>query len=209
MQNPNELVDDPPVRGTRLLYDVYERCNVAVLEPAGYWDPKEDPKWKATMQEELTMIDKNQTWKHVKRYEHKRVIGVKWVFRTKLNADGSINKHKARLVVKGYAQIFGVDFFNKFAPVARQDTIRMLLAIAAQRGWKICHLDVKSTFLNGFLEEEIYVEQPEGFVVKGHEDKFYILKKALYGLKQVPRAWYNRIDEYLGPVWINSLYRCL
>jgi hypothetical protein len=127
------------------------------------------------MQEELAMIDKNQTWKLVTRPEHKKVIGVKWVFRTKLNADGSINKHKARLVVKGYAQIFGLDFFDTFAPVARQDTIRMLLAISAQKGWKIYHLDVKSAFLNGFLEEEIYIEQPEGFVVKGHEDKVYLL----------------------------------
>ena len=206
LQNPDELVDDPPVRGTRLLSDVYERCNVAVLEPTGYWDAKEDPKWRAAMQEELAMIDKNQTWKLVKRPEHKRVIGVKWVFRTKLNADGSINKHKARLVVKGYAQIFGVDFFDTFAPVARQDTIRMLLAIAAQKGWKISHLDVKSAFLNGLLEEEIYVEQPEGFVVKGHEDKVYLLKKALYGLKQAPRAWYSRIDEYLAQLgFVKSL----
>ncbi|PNX61228.1 putative LRR receptor-like protein kinase, partial [Trifolium pratense] len=197
LQNQDELVDDPPIRGSRLLSDIYQRCNVAVLEPAGYWDAKEDPKWRAAMQEELAMIDKNQTWKLVTRPAHKKVIGVKWVFRTKLNADGSINKHKARLVVKGYAQIFGVDFFDTFAPVARQDTIRMLLSISAQKGWKIYHLDVKSAFLNGFLEEEIYIEQPEGFVVKEHEDKVYLLKKALYGLKQAPRAWYSRIDEYL------------
>ena len=89
------------------------------------------------------MIDKNQTWELVERPEHRKVIGVKWVFRTKLNADGSINKHKARLVVKGYAQIFGVDFFDPFAPVARQDTIWMLLAIAAQKGRKMYQLDVK------------------------------------------------------------------
>jgi hypothetical protein len=119
------------------------------------------------------------------------------VFRTKLNADGSINRHKARLVVKGYAQIFGVDFFDTFAPVARQDTIRMLLAVAAHNGWKIFQLDVQSAFLDGFLDEEIFVEQPEGYAVKGQEDKVYLLKKALYGLKQAPRAWYSRIDEYL------------
>ena len=101
LQDQDELIDDAPVKGTRLLSDIYERCNVAVLELAGYWDAKEDPKWSAAMQEELVMIDKNQTWELVERPEHRKVIGVKWVFRTKLNADGSINKHKARLVVKG------------------------------------------------------------------------------------------------------------
>ena len=143
------------------------------------------------------MIEKKQTWQLVPRPQHKNVIGVKWVFRTKLNADGSINKHKARLVVKGYAQVYGIDFSETFAPVARFDTIRMLLAIAAQEGWEVFQLDVKSAFLNGFLQEEIYVEQPEGFVVEGHEDEVYLLKKALYGLKQAPRAWYSRIDQHL------------
>lgn len=143
------------------------------------------------------MIEKNQTWELVPRPQHKNVISVKWVFRTKLNADGSINKHKARLVVKGYAQVFGVDFLETFAPVARLDTIRLVLALAAQKGWKMFQLDVKSAFLNGYLQEEIYVEQLEGFAITGQEDKAYLLKKALYGLNQAPRAWYSRIDEYL------------
>lgn len=104
---------------------------------------------------------------------------------------------KARLVVKGYAQIFGVYFFDTFAHVARLDTIRLLCAIAAQKGWRVYQLDVKSAVLNGFLEEEIYIEQREGFVMKGQEDDVYLLKKALYGLKQAPRAWYSRIDEHL------------
>lgn len=108
-----------------------------------------------------------------------------------------VNKHKARLVVKGYSQVFGVDFSETFAPVARLDTIRMLLALAAHKRWKIYQLDVKSAFLNGYLQEEIFVEQPEGFKVKGQEEKVYLLKKALYGLKQAPRAWYSRIDEHL------------
>lgn len=119
------------------------------------------------------------------------------MYRTKLNADGSINKYKARLVVKGYAQICGVDYSDTFAPVARLDTIRLILVVVAQKNWRVYQLDVKSAFLNGFLQEEIYVEQPEGFVKKGEEDKVYLLKKALYGLKQAPRAWYNRIDEHL------------
>ena len=133
----------------------------------------------------------------VNRPAHKKAIGVKWIYRTKFNADGSINKHKARLVVKGYAQMVGVDFSETFAPVARLDTIRILLALAAQNGWTIHQMDVKFAFLNGYLEEEIFVEQPEGFVIQGEEEKVYLLKKALYGLKQAPRVWYNRIDAHL------------
>lgn len=143
------------------------------------------------------MIEKNETWQPVERPKNKKVIGVKWVFRTKLNVDGSVNKYKARLVVEGYAKIFGVEYSDTFAPVARLDTIRLLLAIAAQIGWKVYQLYVKSAFLNGFLQEEIYVEQPKGFVKKGEENKVYLLKKALYGLKQAPRAWYSRIDDHL------------
>nr|CAN65499.1 hypothetical protein VITISV_010671 [Vitis vinifera] len=182
----NENIDDIPVRGTKSLSDIYQMCNVAVFEPAGFNEVVEDKKWR-----------KNNTWELVDKPTHKKAIGVKWVYRTKLNCDGSINKHKSRLVVKGYAQMFGVDFSETFAPVGRLDTIRILLALAAQMGWKIYQPDVKSAFLNGYLEEEIFVEQPEGFVVKGKEDKVYHLKKALYGLKQAPRAWYSRINAYL------------
>ena len=163
----DELVDDVPVRGTRSLSDIYQRCNMVVLEPTDFSKAEKDPKWRVAMKEELTMIEKNpmieknQTWKLVKRPEDRKFIGVKWIFRTKLNANGSINKHKARLVVKGYAQIFGIDFSDTFAPVARLETIRLLLAIASQNGWKVFQLDVKSAFLNGYLEEKIYVEQPE------------------------------------------------
>ncbi|KAL8096063.1 hypothetical protein AgCh_037136 [Apium graveolens] len=193
----NEMVDHVPVRGTRSLSDIYERCNIAVCEPANYEEARKNKNWVAAMNEELSMIEKNNTWILVGRPENRKVIGVKWVYRTKLNADGSVNKHKARLVVKGYSQVFGVDYSDTFAPVARLDTIRLLLATAAQMNWRVHQLDVKSAFLNGVLQEEIYVEQPEGFKRKGEENKVYLLKKALYGLKQAPRAWYKRIDDHL------------
>ena len=144
-------IDETPVRGTKLLSNIYQSCNVPVLEPAEFEEAKHDLKWIDAMKEELRMIEKNQTWELVDMPTHKKPIGVKWVYRTKLNADGTINKHKARLVVKGYAQIFSVDFLETSAPVARLDTIRMLLAVAAQKGWKIFQLDVKSAFLNGYM----------------------------------------------------------
>ena len=104
------------------------------------------------MKEELHMIEKNNTWELVERPSNKKVIGVKWVYRTKLNPNGSVNKHKAKLVVKGYSQQYGVDFSETFAPIARPATIRLLIAFTTQKGWKIYQLDVKSVFLNGFLQ---------------------------------------------------------
>ena len=112
---------------------------------------------------------------------------MKWVFKIKRNADGSISKYKARLVAKGYVQQHGVDYDEVFAPVARIETIRLIIALAAHEGWEIHHLDVKTTFLHGELKEEVYVVQPEGFYVAGKENKVYKLKTTLYGLKQAPR----------------------
>ena len=117
-----------------LLSDIYQRCNVAIYEPASCEEALKDPTWKIAMEREMSMIHKNKTWELVERPKDRKVIGVKWVFRTKLNADCSINKHKAKLVVKGYAQIFGVDYYDTFAPVSRLDTIRLVLAVATQNG---------------------------------------------------------------------------
>ena len=121
---------------------------------------------------------------------------MKWLYKTKLNEKGEIDKHKARLVALGYAQKHKIDYTEVFAPVARWDTIRMVLALAANKGWYVYQLDVKSAFLHGELEEDVYVEQPKGYVKKEEERKVLKLKKALYGLKQAPRAWYSRIENY-------------
>ena len=107
-----------------------------------------------------------------------------------------MDKHKARLVAKGYTKQHGVDYTEVFAPVARMETIRLVVALSAQRRWAIYQLDVKSAFLHGELHEEVFVEQPCGYVQKGNEQKVYKLKKVFYGLKQAPRAWYSRIEAY-------------
>ena len=113
----------------------------------------------------------------------------------KRDEQGAVSKHKARLVVKGYAQQHGIDYDEVFAPVARLDSVRLLIALAAHEGWEVHHMDVKSAFLNGDLCEEVYVQQPDGFVVTGREHKVLRLKKALYGLHQAPRAWNEKLDK--------------
>lgn len=165
-------------------------------DPINFHDAAREEKWKNAMKLEIQSIEKNQTWELVKLPPHAKKIGVKWVYKKKLNEEGKIEKYKARLVMKGYAQTAGVDYTEVFALVARWDTIRSLLVLAAQRGWSVFQLDVKSAFLYGELKEEVYVDQPEGFVKAGEEDKVYRLKKALYGLKQAPRAWFSRIESY-------------
>ena len=128
--------------------------------------------------------------------EGKDAIGVKWIYKRKFDNDGNVVKHKARLVAKGFSQEPGIDYNEAFSPVARLDIVRTVLAIAGHHEWKVYPMDVKSSFLNGILQEEVYVQQPSGYQILGHEHKVYILKKDLYGLKQAPRAWYNRIDSY-------------
>lgn len=191
-----EGTTDSPILKTKSVADIYENCNL-ISEPSSYFDAAVSKNWKSAMAEEIKAIEKHDTWTLVDLPQGRSAIGVKWVFRTKMNPDGSIFKYKARLVAKGFSQKQGIDYNDTFAPVARHDAIKILLAISAQLGWKIHHLDVKTAFLNGFLKEEIYVQQPIGFEVAGSENKVYKLKKALYGLKQAPREWYSRIDEYL------------
>ncbi|KAI5332824.1 hypothetical protein L3X38_022953 [Prunus dulcis] len=167
----------------RKLDDILAQCNLCTMEPEKFEEAVKDESWMKAMKDELNMIGKNDTWELVDRSTDKPVIGVKWVFKTKLNLDGSVQKNKARLVAKGYSQKPGVDYNETFAPVSRLDTIQTLIALAAQKGWQLYQLDVKSAFLNGILEEEVYVDQLEGFVVKGSESKVCKLHKALYGLK--------------------------
>jgi hypothetical protein len=157
-------------------------------DPASFEEAVKSKIWRNAMKSEMQSIEDNNTWKLVDLPKGVKPIGVKWIFKTKYNEQGRVEKHKARLVAKGYAQKYGTDYKEVFAPVAKWDTIRCILASAAIRGWYVFQLDVKSAFLHGELNETVYVEQPLGYVKKGSESKVYRLHKALYGLKQAPRA---------------------
>ncbi|GMI79054.1 hypothetical protein HRI_001574700 [Hibiscus trionum] len=158
----------------------------------------ESDKWKSAMDEEMQSLQKNNTWDLAYLLEGKRAIGCKWVFAKK---DGSPSKkdvrYKARLVAKGYAQKEGIDYNEVFSPVVKHSSIRTLLALVAQLNLELAQLDVKTAFLHGDLEEEIYMTQPEGYVDAGGKKWVCKLNKSLYGLKQSPRQWYKRFDSFM------------
>jgi transposase InsO family protein len=164
-------------------------------DPVTFEEASKSQIWRKAMNDEIEAIERNKTWQLTDLPKGVKVIGVKWVYKTKMNEKGEVEKYKARLVAKGYAQRYGTDYKEVFAPVARWDTIRSILAIAAINGWNVFQLDVKSAFLHGELTETVYVEQPLGYVMKGKEEQVYRLHKALYGLKQAPRAWYSKIEQ--------------
>jgi hypothetical protein len=149
-----------------------------------------DNHWMCAMKDELKSITENRTWDLVELPNGKEIIGTKWIFKIKKHAYGTINRYKARLVAKGYTQQKGIDYTETFASTSRMTTIRCMISLASQFGWKIHQLDIKTTFLNGDLHEEVYVSQPPGFEEIGKEHLVSKLNKALYGLKQAPRAWY-------------------
>ncbi|GKA82599.1 zinc finger, CCHC-type containing protein [Tanacetum coccineum] len=205
MENLGNRFDDTPVRGFKNLTEIYENTheveteNLLLMEeePRTYKEASTDKKWIEAMKIELDSINKNNTWALTTLPPNQKAIGLKWVFKTKRDAKGNIIKYKARLVAKGYVQEQGIDFDEVFAPVARIETVRLILALAAYHGWQVHHLDVKSAFLHGNLKEEVYVTQPEGFVQQGNSGKVYKLTKALYGLRQAPRAWNVKLDQTL------------
>jgi hypothetical protein len=156
-----------------------------------------DLDWVNAMHEELNNFKRNEVWELVERPKDHNVIGTRWVFRNKQDQDGIVVRNKARLVAQCYTQIEGLDFGETYAPVARLEAIRILLAYAYAHNIKLYQMDVKSAFLNGYIQEEVYVEQPPGFEDDKKHNHVYKLKKALYGLKQAPRAWYERLRDFL------------
>jgi hypothetical protein len=181
-------------KGVTTRYRVAHFCEhysfVSSIEPYRVQDALKDSDWVLAMQEELNNFTKNEVWHLVPRPNH-NIVGTKCVFRNKKDEHGVVTRNKARLVAKGYSQVEGLDFGETYAPVARLEPIRILLAYATYHGFKLYQMDVKSTFLNGPIKEEVYVEQPLDFEDSEYPNHVYRLSKALYGLKQAPRAWYE------------------
>ena len=171
---------------------------ISMVEPQKVFEDLEDPDWTDAVHEELNNFERNKVWSLVEKpKECKNVIGTKWIFKNKQDANGTVIRNKARLVAQGYSQKEGIDFGETFAPVARLESIRILLAYATHHNFKLQQMDVKSAFLNGPLKELVYVKQPPGFEDPNFPNHVYILHKALYGLKQAPRAWYEHLKELL------------
>ncbi|KAJ0496011.1 putative RNA-directed DNA polymerase [Helianthus annuus] len=153
-------------------------------------------QWERAMKDEMSSLDKNKTWVLVKLPPDKRALQNKWVFRVKEEHDGS-KRYKARLVVKGFQQKKGVDYDEIFSPVVKMTTIRLVLSIVVAEKLHLEQLDVKTAFLHGDLDEDIYMAQPKGFKVVGKENWVCKLKKSLYRLKQAPRQWYMKFDNFM------------
>lgn len=170
-------------------------------EPQNYKEAISDShkeEWKRAMQEEMQSLHENHTYELVELPKGRRALKNKWVYRIKTEDSSSKPRYKARLVVKGFRQEKGIDFEEIFSPVVKMSSIRVVLGLAAVQDLEIEQLDVKTAFLHGDLDEEIYMEQPEGFKVPGKENLVCRLIKSLYGLKQAPRQWYKKFDSFMA-----------
>lgn len=173
-----------------------------IIEPLSFSEAQESvnrDKWMTAAESEYKSLIENKTWELVSLPSDRSAIGSKWVFKAKYSPDGTVDKFKARLVAKGYAQQAGIDYDDTYSPVVHRSSLRVLLADAVEREMLIHQMDVQTAFLNGTLpdDEQIYMTQPEGFVVPGKEHLVCKLNRSLYGLKQSPKCWNTVLDEFL------------
>jgi hypothetical protein len=171
--------------------------NISDVEPSSFDEANKLQVWKDSMLEEYRSILKNNVWDIVRWPKDKSVVSSKWIYKIKHIADGSVEKFKARFVAKGFTQKEEIDYKETFSLVDRYTSIRTIIALASVLGWKLHQMDVKTTFLNGKIEHEAFVEQPDCFVLNKKGTHVCKLRKALYGLKQAPIVWYDRIDGFL------------
>ncbi|GKV14657.1 hypothetical protein SLEP1_g25497 [Rubroshorea leprosula] len=203
--SPNEPSNDQtsmaPVSEDVSSADIAPRTN-EIENPPSYKEASLDPLWQQAMNEELQALEKTGTWDLVDLPLDKTLVGCKWVYKIKTHSDGSVECYKARLVAKGFTQEYGIDYKETFALVARLTTVRSLLAIAAVRKWKLFEMDVKNAFINGDLEDEVYMKPPLGLTPP--LNKVCRLRRALYGLKQSPRAWFAKFNSTVSEFGFNS-----
>ncbi|CAN0876377.1 Retrovirus-related Pol polyprotein from transposon TNT 1-94 [Linum grandiflorum] len=162
--------------------------------PKTYAEACLDPRWVAAMQEEIRALEENHTWDVVLRPAHTPIIGCRWIFTIKRHSDGSIDRYKARLVAQGFRQEYGIDYDETFAPVAKMQTVRTLLAVAARQNWELNQLDIKNAFLHGDLKEVVYLACPPSYISSDSSKVACLLRRSLYGLKQAPRAWFEKFQ---------------
>ncbi|KAL8107167.1 hypothetical protein AgCh_023829 [Apium graveolens] len=170
---------------------------VAEFEPKNAQEAVADEHWYVAMQEELNQFERCDVWELVPPPQDAKIISTRWVFKNKKDEDENIIRNNARLVAQGYNQQEGIDYDETYAPIARLEAIRILMAFAAHKKFKLYQMDVKSAFLNGHLKEEVYVKQPPGFIHEKYFNYVYKLKKSVYGLRQSPRCWYKRLCQFL------------
>ena len=171
-------------------------ANMSTVEiPKTWQEAFKKTEWREAIDDEMNALKKNKTWEVTSLPAGKNPVGCKWIFTVKYKADGSIDRYKARLVAKGFTQTYGIDYQETFAPVAKLNTVRVLLSLAACSDWPLHQLDVKNAFLNGDLEEEVFMEIPPGFETPSMKNQVCKLRKSLYGLKQSPRAWFERFTR--------------
>ncbi|KAM1221734.1 hypothetical protein ACFX2J_009352 [Malus domestica] len=175
-------------------------ADINIDEPSTYKEAVnglQREEWMKAIESELESMEKNKVWELAVLPHGAKSIGCKWVFKTKKDSKGEIERYKARLVAKGYTQQGGIDYTETFSPVSTKDSFRFVMALVAHYDLHLHQMDVKTAFLNGFLEEEIYMKQPEGFVDSGGKELVCKLRKSIYGLKQASRQWYLRFDEVM------------
>ncbi|KAJ0844517.1 putative RNA-directed DNA polymerase [Helianthus annuus] len=173
------------------------RALFASTDPKTFIKAAKEEKWLHAMELEFNALQRNNTWTLVPRPSNANVVGSKWFFRTKFHSDGSIERHKARLVAQGFTQVPGLDYSHTFSPVVKAATVRTVLALAVINRWNLHQLDVNNAFLHGHLNEQVYMEQPKGFIDPRFPSYVCKLNKAIYGLKQAPRAWFHRLSVFL------------